>query len=373
MAISMNRVAYILGHSYGLNGCIGQSILFIGSPGGGKTTLAKEYAAKYCDGNRLTFEVSRMQGTDYAIPIPVHDERCFDYYPSRSVIKLANQAKGLMFFDEITRPSDSAALAAVINIFLEHDLADVDFKHITVWAAGNPAHQVGGQELDPAMANRLVIVEWPEDDGPEGFCDHVNAVDPKTGRRSGAEWPAAPENWQDRWDEHWDKAKNCVTSFLRVRSDLLNEECPTTFRAWRSKRSWHTCINVLAACTLHGATTTETLTLLGGTIGQEAAGAFMSWRAGYDLPDPKAVVANKVQLIDRDSMDMFIALSVACDYYISSHKKGVVLPPEDWTKCLLRCADVHMEAVAPIAGRLAKERIVYPCLTQLYQKVLPTK
>lgn len=373
MTISMQRAMFILGHSYGLNGTVGQSILFQGAPGGGKTTLIREFANKYLDGNCVTLEVSRMQGTDLNIPIPDHNKKRVDFYASGDIHDLAESKAGMLFADELTRPSDQGSLSAILNVFLEHRLGKLDFRHCHVWAACNPAAQVGGTELDPAFMNRLVVVNWPEDADPEDYAAHMNALDPVTGKRSGNEWPEAPKDWKAGWADAWTKANQEVTTFLRHRSDLLVEECPPVARPWRSKRSWHSFTNVLAACILHGGTIVETRTLLGGVVGEDTAHAFMAWRANANLPDPKEVIAGKVAVDKLASMDMFLALSVAADLFIANHKKGITQDSGPFSECLLKCADKHMEAVAPICGRLAKARIVDAKMAKLYAKVLPTK
>lgn len=371
--ITMQRAMYILGHAYGLNGCRGISAIFEGAPGGGKTTMIGEFVNKYLGGNGVTLETSRMQGTDLHIPIPDHANKRIEFYASSDIVDLAAHAEGMLFLDELNRASDQSTLAACLNLFLEHRLGKLDFRHIAVWAACNPAAMVGGMELDAPFINRVVVVPWPDDGDPEEYAEHMNSIDPVSGKRAGSEWPAAPADWRERWPEVWARANNQVCSFLRVSPHLLSEDAPSTARPWRSKRSWHTATNVLTACMLHGGSVSEMRALLGGTIGPEAAHSFLAWRANANLPDPRKVVAGEVEFGKVRPDEMFLALSVAADYFIAEDKKGNKLPPEPFITCLSICADLHTEVVAPIVGRLIRGKIAPTCATKLFAKLLPTK
>lgn len=371
--ITMQRAMYILGHAYGLNGTKGISAYFEGNPGGGKTTMVRSFARKYLDNNCFSLELSRSQGTDLNIPIPDHNRKRVDFYTAGPISDLADKKKGLLFFDELTRASDQGTLAAALNIFLDHRLGNLDFRHVHVWACANPAGMVGGIELDVAFANRIVMVRWPETMDVEDYAAHMSNLDAVEGIRDGNEWPAAPVGWEERWADNWAKANQLICSFLRVSSHLLTEPVPNTFRPWRSPRSWHTATNVLAACLLHGATTSETRALMAGTIGDEAAHSFLAWQVNADLPDPRKVLSGETKLGKLPADKMFLALSVACDTLLADRSKGRNENIKPFVDTLLECADIHMEVVAPIAGRMARGRIVEQATSKLYTKVLPTK
>lgn len=371
--ITMQRAMFILGHAYGLNGTRGISAIFEGAPGDGKTTLMNEFAAKYLGNHAVTLETSRLQGTDLHIPIPDHTTKRIGFYASEDIADLAAEKDGLLFLDELNRASDQSTLAACINLFLERRLGRLDFRHITVWGACNPASMVGGIELDAPFINRVVAVQWPADSDPEDYAAHMTAIDPVSGKRAGNEWPDAPRDWEGRWPDAWRDCNVQVCGFLRTSPHLLREEAPSTARPWRSKRSWHTATNVLAACLLHKATIAETRALLGWTIGPEAAHSFLAWRANANLPNPRDVVDDKVDMSRLRSDEMFLALSSAADYAIAEVGKGRGINIETFVDCLDACADLHMEVVAPIAGRLVRNKIAPKYASKLFAKLLPTK
>lgn len=372
--ISPKRAAFILGHMYGLNGALGAPVLFIGPPGGGKTTLVREYTERYCDGNMAVIEVSRMQGTDIAIPIPDHVNKRVDFYTNGELQDLANCNRGTVFFDELTRPSDQGALAAVLNVFLERKIGKTNLKHVLCWAAANPADQVGGVELDPAFMNRLVLVQWPDNNDAESYADHMNRVDSVTGHTGNEDWPE-PCDWKAAWPAAWEAANRKVIGFIRTQPNMLTEDVPATPRAWRSKRSWALATNVLAACEIHGATVTEKRALLAGTIGDEAAFAFLTWVSKVDLPNPWDVIADKVDLSKRRADEVFVILSAAVDTYIQAckaDKNDKRLDHKVFYGMLDTQSARHMEIITALAGRIAKSGQVNAHAVKLFQKAIGT-
>lgn len=363
-SITNKRGAFILTHMIGLNGTAGAPVFWIGSPGGGKTTLAKEVAEAYLDGNRMTLEGSRIQGPDLNMPIPNHNDKTVAFYTAKALKDLASKERGLFFADELPRSSDQGVLAACLNIFLDHEIGDASFKHIHCWAAGNPVAQVGGIEPDPAFANRVVIFPWTEsEDSRETvteFADHVMSCDPFTGRRDVKNaWPAV-KDWRATWPAALEKARGLVINFLRSRTDMLVEECPTEFRPWRSKRSWTLASHVLASCLNHEATDSETRALVSYTVGPEGAAAFMDFLRDYKLPNPRDVISGAHRLKGMSPNDLFLAAFQATDVMIADWNKANTKPVEaakTFYKNLEEACDSNVEVIANVAQRLLAANI----------------
>lgn len=353
--VDMKRIAFILGHMYGLNGGEGAPVVFMGAPGGGKTTLIKEFARRYKGGNMHTLPIPRIQGTDIAVPIPDHARKSVALYTSQELKELSATG-GVLYLDEVTRPPDNSTNAAVLALLLEREVGSTDLRNCIVWGTCNPADQVGGVDLDPAYVNRVVLINWPENSGAESFIDHMNRTDAVTGASDTTDWPAADHTWRERWSNAWRESLDAISGFLRTQPAMLEEAPPTTMRAWRSNRSWHLAVNVLAACFLHRASRDEIRACLGGTIGEEAAHAFLVWRQNVDLPDPWDVISDKYDWTKRRSDEVFVIIAAAVDTWVNAFKKD----PNDkrldravFAKVLTRCEDKFPEVAYTQVSRCA--------------------
>lgn len=351
---SMKRIAFIAGHMYGLNGAVGAPLGIVGPPGCGKTTMIREFAKRYLDGVCVVEEVSRMTGTDLSVPIPDHTRKRLDHYTSGKLADLAERPRGMLFADELTRPNDQSSLAAMLNLFLERQIGETDLRHIHVWAAWNPGEMVGGVDLDPAMMNRFIVVNWPDEGTDvESYANHMNRVDATSGKTDAQDWPAPSYDWRERWNDAWEVANRKVLAFLRTQPSMLTEDPPSTPRPWRSRRSWHLATNVLAACAIHGATFEEHKILLGGTVGEETAFAFLAWTKANDLPDPWKVLDGSFDLGTlKTEADTFIALAAAVDVWCATKRDDKRLDANTFKAVIGKVADRHTEIAAVQLKRL---------------------
>lgn len=320
--VDMRRIGFILSHMYGTNGGRGAPVAVIGPPGGGKTTWVKDLARRYFGGRLHTLPVPRVQGTDIAVPIPDHARKTVALYTSQELADLAALPDGVLYLDEITRPPDNSTNAAILAIMLEREIGPTKLDNVFIAATCNPAEQVGGVDLDPAYINRLVLLQWPAAT-VEGFTDHMIGVAAVGGQASVDGWPAPSETWREGWPDAWDRARAAVSAFLRIQPAMLEEAPPSTMRAWRSPRSWHLAVNLLAACDIHRASRDEVRFILGGAIGEEAAHAFLVWRANADLPDPWDVLAGKVTWLGRRPDEVFVIAAAVIDTWLQTIGRDV--------------------------------------------------
>lgn len=353
--VSMKRIAFILGHMYGLNGGEGAPVVFMGKPGGGKTTLVKEFARRYKGGKLHTLPIPRIQGTDIAVPIPDHANKSVALYTSAELAELSATG-GVLYLDEVTRPPDNSTNAAVLALLLEREVGTTDLRNCIVWGTCNPADQVGGVDLDPAYVNRVVLINWPDNEGVEGFIDHMNRTDAVTGASDTGDWPEVDNTWRERWGAAWRDSLDAISGFLRTQPAMMDEEPPTVMRAWRSNRSWHLAVNVLASCLVHRASRDEIRVCLGGTIGEEAAHAFLVWRQSADLPNPWDVIADTYDWTKRRSDEVFVIIAAAVDTWVNAYKAD----PNDkrldravWNRVLTRCEERFPEVAYTQVSRCA--------------------
>lgn len=322
MSIDPRRIGFIVSHMYGLNGGRGLPVVWIGPPGGGKTTWVKDLARRYFGGRMHTLPVPRVQGTDIAVPIPDHARKTVALYTSEELSALAELPDGVLYLDEITRPPDNSTNAAILAIMLEREIGNTRLDNVFIAATCNPAEQVGGVDLDPAYVNRVLLLEWPAAT-VEGFADHMIGVASASGASSVDGWPAPSETWREGWADAWERGRQLVSAFLRTQPVMLEEAPPATMRAWRSPRSWHTAINLMAACDIHRASRDELRFLLAGAIGEEAAHAFLTWRQSADLPDPWDTLAGKVTYTKRRPDEVFVIAAAVVDTWLQTIGKDV--------------------------------------------------
>ena len=264
-------------------------VLLWGAPGTGKTSVIRDMAAAAgwpCE----TVIASIREPSDFAgLPIvngaaSAADGARVDFAPPRWAVQLANEGRGMVFFDEIST-APPAVQAALLRVVLERTVGDLTLPdEVSVVAAANPPEQAAdGWELSPPLANRFCHLDWLIDarSVAEGFSGGWRTPHP----------PTLTEGWELRIPV----VRSWIAGFVTVRPMLalaIPEDAAGAGRAWPSPRTWDMAARLQAAAEATEAGELATSLLIRGCVGAGAGVEFMTWLAEADLPDPEAVLAD---------------------------------------------------------------------------------
>ncbi len=254
-----------------------------GNPGCGKTASVMAF------GRALRRPVHVLIGS-IREPVDLTGYPCLDnglmrFAPTDWVLA-ANKEPSIIFFDELTT-CPPAVQAAMLRVMNEKYVGDVQLREDTIiCAACNPlGSAANGQELEPALANRLVHLKWriDWDQWRRGMLNNLNFDNPQ--------FPILPKDWKDT---HLTTVASLVGAFSRHKQSLFDaypqNERSKACGAWPSQRSWTVGVLCLAAAQSVSAGEAVEQELLTGCIGEGAAIEFDTWRNSLDLPDPRAVL-----------------------------------------------------------------------------------
>ena len=260
-------------------------VLVWGEPGVCKTASLGSYA----EGWGYHFEPitgANREATDFlGMPIQTEDNEVV-YAKLAWVSRLVAADKALLFLDELTTVPPSVQ-KAMLRILEERQVGETYLpSSVAIVAAANPpSSAVDGYDLPPAVANRLMHLDWVLDTAEwlEGLLtDFAFTTTPKLDSLLGGGSDA-------------DKArvKAMVAAFLHTRPDLLHKmpvDATTAGRGWPSPRSWTKCAAVLSELD-RGDEEAMNLVLV-GCVGEAAANEFLAWHVAQDLYDPEDVLAD---------------------------------------------------------------------------------
>ena len=276
-------------------------VLVWGPPGVGKTASLGAYA----DAWGYHFEPitgANREATDFlGLPIQNADDEVV-YAPLAWVNRLVSADKGPLFLDELTTVPPSVQ-KAMLRILEERQVGETYLpESVAIVAAANPpSSAVDGYDLPPAIANRLMHLNWTLDtqEWLEGLLTDFQHT----------HTPGFAELLGDGSNASKARTRAMVASFLRTRPDLLHRlpQNPTEAgRGWPSPRSWTKAAAVLAE--LDREDEEAMLFALVGCVGEGAANEFFSWYISQDLYDPEEVLA-KPSIVDwRERPDRIFAL-----------------------------------------------------------------
>jgi len=246
-----------------------RAALLVGSPGGGKTSLARDASAAI---DMICYDLiaSNMDPTDVAgLPYrdPVTGRVLRELFPE---IRAVVDNPGVLFLDEATTMPKSVE-GPLLRLALERNAGGMPLhERSAVLLACNPPEQApGGIELSAAFINRVVVLKYQP-----GF-DEVQAF------FNGEPVHATPVVLSD---EEFEKA--CKAEFadfaatLGHATDLVVYDPPRSSidqgEPWASPRAWEIGLSCLAA---HGGTEDEVgFALLAGSVGPAAGGAYLAIR-----------------------------------------------------------------------------------------------
>jgi hypothetical protein len=323
----------------------GVPVLLWGSPGTGKTSAVVSLA------NSLGWPVEVVIGSirepsDFA-GLPVVVDGSVQFAPPRWAQRLCAAERGLLFLDELTT-SPPAVQAAMLRVILERTVGDVTLPpRIRVVAAANPPEQAAdGWELAPALANRLVHVDWP-----------VEAKHVAHGLAVGFPVPVLLGLDEQPTAAQIQAGRSAVAAFLRVRPALalqVPRSSALASRGWPSPRSWEAVARLLTGCEVARASEGARAALVAGAVGEGPGLEFLSWLEHADLPDPEQVLAdpNSFELPERIDR-AYAALTAVAAVAIT---KG---DAESWTaawRVIARAARAAPDVATLVARTLAMHR-----------------
>lgn len=279
-------------------------VLVWGHPGVGKTASLGAYAGAW----GYHFEPitgANREATDFlGLPIQNGDDEVV-YAKLAWVSRLVAADKALLFLDELTTVPPSVQ-KAMLRILEERQVGETYLPDsVAIVAAANPpSSAVDGYDLPPAVANRLMHLDW--------VLDTAEWLDGLLTDFAFAKTPALSELLGGGSDADRARTKAMVAAFLRTRPDLLHKmpADPTEAgRGWASPRSWTKCAAVLAELD-RGDDEAMNLVLV-GCVGEAAANEFLAWHIAQDLYDPEEVIADPSIVDWTQRPDRIFALTSA--------------------------------------------------------------
>jgi hypothetical protein len=319
-------------------------VVLWGSPGTGKTSVVRALAEDL-DWPLEVVIGSIREPADFA-GMPVVVDAGVRMAPPAWATRLAERGFGLLFLDELTT-SPPAVQAAMLRVVLERVVGDLALPPgVRVVAAANPPEEAAeGWELAPALANRLVHLDWP-----------VNARAVANGLAVGFPAPALLPSEEPSLT-HQVAARAAVAAFLQVRPALVLQVpkvAALASRGWPSPRSWEAVAVLLAACEASRASEEARAALVIGAVGEGPAIEFLSWLANADLPDPEAVLADPDGFVLPQRSDRaFAALTAVASVAIAHGDAG------SWGaawRVVAKAADDAPDVAALVARTLADAR-----------------
>jgi len=226
---------------------------------------------------------ANREATDFmGLPIEIDGE--IRYSTFAWVKRLLGADKAILFLDELTTVAPSVS-KAMLRVLEERQVGETylaDSVAIVI-AANPPSSAVDGYDLPPAVANRIMHLDWAFDteEWLEGFVTDFQF----------STAPSFDSMLNDGTDSHKARAKAMVASFLRTRPDLVHKmprDATEAGRAWPSPRSWTKAAAVLSELEADDEDAMRLVLL--GCVGEGAANEFIAWYMASDLYDPEAVL-----------------------------------------------------------------------------------
>ncbi len=343
----------------------GLPIALIGSPATVKTSLIEETCKDFGLPCQVLSPGESGEGAFGVVPVPDKSKSgsLVLRYPAPEWIEKVGE-RGVVFVDELNTAAP-AYQPALLGLMLARRIGGHYLgRGVRMVAALNPPEQSRGVwELSPALANRLVHIQWTPPSG-EAWDNWLMdlGVDEVTAQAQSAD--AEEDRVRALWPSASARAKQLITGFRKVRPDALHMEPaiddPNSGGAWPSRRSWTIAMCALAGASMHDLSQQETHQLINGCVGEKVATEFVAWVASQDLPDPAAILDGKLAWEHNPNrLDITLAALSGC----------VALVTGDKTDSPLRSArtDKLWEVLASVASDSSAHDLCVPAIRKLSQ------
>jgi hypothetical protein len=298
----------------------GLSVMLHGEPGIGKSSRIG--ATSKALGLPCETVLCSIHPPEAFSGVPVQTPEGLRMMPVLAAARDLAGKRGVLFLDEATTAPRATQFAAM-GVTLDRVVGELKLGGgVRVVMAGNAASDIGGFELNAALANRLCHLDAPKPTADE-WGDYQLGATPELPDLSAAE-----ERVAERWNDCWAVARASVAAFVRRRPELLHKmpaEGPDRGRAFPTPRSMEQAARVYATALCLQAPASVWEPLVVGCIGSGAANELFAALVDLNLPDPKDVIEGNAEGCFPKRVDRTRAVVEAVASVVISAKKPASL------------------------------------------------
>lgn len=328
---SAQRILWTALYTPGPNGRMGLPVCIVGPPGTGKTSEVRQvvhaaglhFECVICSlrepadflGLPIPQRVKLVAANQWLSPDGDAEAMLVKYAPANFAVRATLARRTVVFLDEVNTapPAVQAALLRLVNEGVCGEL-ELPSSVRFLMAMNRVDQAVGGWDIAPPLANRVLWLDWPEPD-PLRFVEYL------MGNGADAAERANPKEMENAvvaaWPNAWAKAAGTMAGFITAKPDALMRMpavgSAQASAAWPSPRTNDLATMAMAGADIWGLTDSEELTLVSAAIGHAAAGELHTWRKNNDLPNPEALLDGQVTFTHSAArLDRTAAVLASC-------------------------------------------------------------